>query len=68
MATKFTAEFLETRMAAHRRLIHDLEDEYVNEIIDEVQELPKRKPKMGRLFPLLAGVEAPNTRAGERVQ
>lgn len=53
MATKFAAEFLEQRMDEHRRFQHDLEDQYLNEIIDEVQALPKRKPRTGYLFTLL---------------
>jgi len=51
MAIKFTAEFLEQRMAAHKRWQHDVEHALIEEIIDEVQELPRRNPKPGRLFP-----------------
>jgi hypothetical protein len=53
MATKFTAEFIERRMQEHKLLQHDLENQWVNEIIDEVQALPKRKPRSGDLFTLL---------------
>jgi hypothetical protein len=53
MATKFTPEFLEQRMAQHARLQHDLEAQWTHEIIDEVQALPKRKPRTGDLFTLL---------------
>jgi hypothetical protein len=53
MATKFTAEFLEQRMEQHRRFQHDLEAQWVHEIIDEVQSLPKRRPRSGDLFTLL---------------
>jgi hypothetical protein len=53
VATKFTVQFLEERMAQHRRLQHDLEAQYTHEIIDEVQSLPKRKPRTGDLFTLL---------------
>jgi hypothetical protein len=48
--TKFTAEFLERRMAEHRRWQHEVEYALIEEIIDEVQALPKRRPKTGRLF------------------
>lgn len=47
--TKFS-EFLEARMEEHRRQMHAIEREEIAAIIDEVQELPKRKPKSGRLF------------------
>jgi hypothetical protein len=55
MATKrkFDAAFIEEFMAQHKRFQHDLEAQYVNEIIDEVQALPKRKPRSGELFTLL---------------
>jgi hypothetical protein len=53
VATKFTAEFLEERMAQHRRFQHDLEAQWVHEIIDEVQSLPKRRPRSGNLFTML---------------
>ena len=53
MAIKFTAEFLEERMAQHRRFQHDLEAQWVHEIIDEVQSLPKRRPRSGNLFTML---------------
>lgn len=50
MATKFSAEFLARRMAEHQRWQHEVEYALMEEIIDEVQALPKRKPKSGRLF------------------
>lgn len=50
MATKFTWDFIEQRMAEHRRWQHAVEYELIEEIIDEVQQLPMRKPKSGRLF------------------
>jgi hypothetical protein len=53
MATKFNAEFIEQRMAEHRRLQHRAEHYLIGEIIEEVQELPKRKPRTGRLFDIL---------------
>jgi hypothetical protein len=53
VAIKFTAEFLEERMAQHRRFQHDLEAQWVHEIIDEVQSLPKRRPRSGNLFTML---------------
>jgi hypothetical protein len=50
MAIKFDAEFLERRLAAHRRWQHEVEYALIEEVIDEVQALPARKPKTGRLF------------------
>lgn len=50
MAIKFDADFLERRMAEHRRWQHEVEYALVEEIIEEVQSLPKRPPKTGRLF------------------
>ena len=50
MATKFTAEFLEQRMQAHRLWCHEVEHALVEEIITEVQQLPLRKPKPGNMF------------------
>jgi hypothetical protein len=49
---KFNAQFIEQRMAEHRRWQHAVEYELIEEIIDEVQQLPMRKPKSGRLFEL----------------
>jgi hypothetical protein len=45
MATEFTAEFLERRMAEHRRWQHETEYRLIQEIMDEVQALPKRRPR-----------------------
>ena len=45
MATEFTAEFLERRMAEHKRQMHALEYQLMEEIIDEVMSLPRRRPK-----------------------
>lgn len=56
MATKFDAAFLAQRMQEHQRFLHDLETQYVHEIVDEVQALPKRKPRTGDLFTLLPDV------------
>lgn len=50
MAIKFDAEFLERRLAEHRRWQHAVEYALIEEIIDEVHELPTRRPKSGRLF------------------
>ena len=50
MATKWSHEFIEQRLAEHHRWQHDLEAQYTHEIIDEVQALPKRKPRSGDLF------------------
>lgn len=52
MAIKFNAEFIERRMEEHQRWQHAVEYELIEEIIDEVQQLPMRKPKSGRLFEL----------------
>lgn len=50
MATEFNAAFIERRMAEHQRWQHEVEYALIEEIIDEVQALPKRRPKTGRLF------------------
>lgn len=47
---KWSAEFLERRMEAHRRWQHETEKRLIEEIIDEVQSLPKRKPRSGMLL------------------
>ena len=52
MEIKFNAEFIERRMEEHQRWQHAVEYELIEEIIDEVQQLPMRKPKSGRLFEL----------------
>jgi hypothetical protein len=44
------AAILEQRMAEHKLWQHEAEYALIEEIIDEVQALPKRKPKTGRLF------------------
>jgi hypothetical protein len=51
MPVKFTAEFVERRLAEHRRMMHKLEHDAIEEIIDEVQSLPRRAPRAsGQLF------------------
>ena len=59
MATRvygtWSAEFLEARLEQHRRWQHEVEYAMLEEILDEVQGLPPRKPKTGRLF-----LELPN--------
>jgi hypothetical protein len=50
---KFDAAFIESRMAEHRRWQHEAEYALIEEVIDEVQALPKRKPKPARLFEVL---------------
>ncbi len=51
---KWSAEFLEQRMAEHKRWQHATENAMIEDIIDEVQALPARAPrKSGRLFELL---------------
>jgi hypothetical protein len=52
-AIRFNAEFIEMRMAQHRLWQHEAEHVLMEEIISEVQELPKRRPRTGRLFDLL---------------
>lgn len=47
---RFDAAFIERRMAEHKRWQHEAEYAMIEEILDEVQALPKRKPKTGRLF------------------
>jgi len=50
----WSAEFVEQRMAEHKRLMHHIESTLIEEIIDEVQALPARAPrKSGRLFDVL---------------
>jgi hypothetical protein len=49
----WSAEYLDERMEAHRRWQHAVERELIAQVIDEVQELPKRAPKAGRLFEVL---------------
>ena len=56
MATKWNDEFVERRMAQHRRWQHAVESEAIREIIDEVQTLPIRKPKSGQLFESCSGL------------
>ena len=57
MATEtFSHEFIEQRMAEHRRWQHDLEAQWTHEIIDEVQTLPKRRPRSGDLFEIAPDV------------
>jgi hypothetical protein len=64
MKVEFNAEFLERRMAEHKRQMHALENQLIEEIIDGVQALPARAPKRsGYLFePLTMAASA------ERVQ
>ena len=48
---KWSLEFVERRMAEHKRWQHHVEATLIEEIIDEVQALPGRAPKQsGRLF------------------
>jgi hypothetical protein len=42
-------------MAEHKLWQHEAEYALMEEIIDEVQALPKRKPQTARLFELLPG-------------
>lgn len=70
MATEFTAEFLEERMATHRRLRQLEENRLMREIIEEIQELPRRRPKSAMLpfddldeFPAAPNIRARSARA-----
>jgi hypothetical protein len=47
---KWSQEFLDRRMAEHKRWQHAVEYALMEDIIDEIQALPKRQPKTGRLF------------------
>lgn len=63
----WSAEFLEQRMADHKRWQEQTEHAQLEEVIDAVQALPYRPPrKSGRLFELKP--EHVQSRAGERVQ
>lgn len=44
------AKFLDERMEQHRRHQHHTEKKLIEEIIDEVQALPKRQPRSGMLL------------------
>jgi hypothetical protein len=55
MATELNLAFIERRMAEHKRWQHEAEYALIEEIIDEVQELPKRRPRTARLFEVLPG-------------
>lgn len=50
MAINFDHEFIDRRLAEHQRWQHEVEYALIEEILDEVQNLPPRKPKSGRLF------------------
>lgn len=45
MEPKFTTEFLEERMRRHHLWLHQEEHKLIEEIIEEVQMLPRRKPR-----------------------
>lgn len=50
----WSAEYLEQRMAEHKRWQDHAENAMIEDIIDEVQALPPRAPrKSGRLFEVL---------------
>ena len=49
-AAAFNTAFVERRLKEHKRWLYEVEHALTEEIIDEVQELPKRQPKSGRLF------------------
>lgn len=46
----WSPEFLERRMEEHRRWQHHTEKKLIEEVIDEVQSLPKRQPRSGMLL------------------
>ena len=45
MATKFTAEFIEESMRRHKLWQHEQERELYEEIIEEIQMMPRRARK-----------------------
>ena len=47
---KAFAEWLDRRVEAHQRNQHATEKRLIEEIIDEVQALPKRQPRSGMLL------------------
>jgi hypothetical protein len=50
---RWSAEFLERRMEQHRIWQHEAEHCLIEEVIEEVQALPRRQARAGRLFELL---------------
>lgn len=46
----WSQEFLERRMEEHRLCMHHTEKKLIEEIIDEIQALPKRQPRSGMLL------------------
>jgi hypothetical protein len=50
---KFSAATLEEGMRQHKLWQHEAEHALMEEIIEEVQELPKRRPRTARLFEVL---------------
>jgi hypothetical protein len=44
------AEYLTRRMEQHQRWQHETEKRLIEEVIDEVQSLPKRQPRSGMLL------------------
>ena len=55
-SSKWSHDFIERRLAEHRRWQHDLEAQWSHEIIDEVQCLPKRQVRSGDLFSIAPDV------------
>jgi hypothetical protein len=53
-AIRFNAEFVERRMAEHKRQQHEAEYILTQEIIQEIQAMPRRKPKTRPMLELLA--------------
>jgi hypothetical protein len=47
---EFNAEFINRRMELHRRMQQEAVHKLVEEIIEEAQALPRRKPKTAELF------------------
>jgi hypothetical protein len=50
MATEFNREFIERRMAEHKRIMHAAEHRLIQEIIDEVMSLPRRPQRTSLSF------------------
>lgn len=47
------ARYVDARMEQHQHWQHEAEHAMLEEIIEEVQALPRRKPRSGRLFDVL---------------
>jgi hypothetical protein len=50
VAIEWSDEFVERRMREHQLWRHEVEYALIEEVLEEVQKLPARKPKTARLF------------------